>query len=89
MQEYIQLGATVVVSIAFIRLIEFLVDRLVKKNGNGIVPAIKEVGENHLDHIYTELRNQRAINTEYQKKSIEQHDKQIELLTILVTLQKK
>jgi len=67
--QYIQLGATFTISLLLIEIIKKLIDYLYKKSNNGLEKSISIIGENHLTHIYTEMKEQTT-----------QHNRMIELL---------
>jgi len=77
--QYIQLGATFTLSLLLIEIIKKLIDYLYKKSNNGLEKSISIISENHLTHIYTEMKEQTM-----------QHNRMIELLIeINTTLKNK
>ena len=93
--NYLQLGATFILAMGLLRLIEVLIVKYTGRNGDGpegyakkILSELQISNNNHLSHIYEALKENAMHEEGWQQKVINKSDRQIELLVEVVTLLK-
>lgn len=72
-QDALQLGGTVAVTIGFIELIRFLIGKFVPTDGRRQADTMETIADNHLNHIEEAIKEQTRCNNEW-------HEKQFQIL---------